>query len=317
MGCEHKTSDFPTSPSVLRCTKRTANKLSLEWNVADPDGAKVTSCDVQVFGAMFWQDAEFDSDAGPRRLNDCCWGATIIGLVLDTSFDVRVCARNAVGASAWSEQQQFTTNGRAEKPFNVKWFPTEPGQLTLEWQVADFEGAEVLSCGVKVLVEPAIASPYWDTAQFSVSGSPIRVRGDLWRAILLGLQPNSKYTLRVYGTNAAGDGKEIRQEIITLSVPDTPVDFTCRWDSSNILRVQWNVGEPAGAPVTSCDVEVSGSLWWKAWVFAKLDEPHKHQDERWTANLRGVAAGTTLEMRVRSCNAVGSSPWLSHHVVAS
>merc|ERR1712046_488330 len=140
-----------------------------------------------------------------------------------------------------------------------------------------------MSCGVKILVNPSIASPSWDTPQFAPDGAPWRIEGDSWRAVLIGLQPSSRYTLRVYGTNAAGDGKEVRQDIDTLSVPEAPTDLTRGCGSSGALCLEWNVSDPVGAPVTSCEVEISGSLWWTACAFA--DGPRRLMDQKWTASL--------------------------------
>mmetsp|Transcript_87357 Transcript_87357/g.270466 ORF Transcript_87357/g.270466 Transcript_87357/m.270466 type:complete len:100 (-) Transcript_87357:36-335(-) len=95
--------------------------LILEWEAADQEGAPVTSCELQISGSFFWQPASLGGESGDkgdgaavakRKEGTSCWRAVVVGLTANSRHDIRVCARSAVGDSAWT-QQHFRT---APKP---------------------------------------------------------------------------------------------------------------------------------------------------------------------------------------------------------
>lgn len=313
------TSSLPAAPTGLSCVRQAPKRLDLEWSVASPEGAAVTSCEVQLFGSLMWEAATLDSAGRPTPVegNDGLWHATVVGLSHDESFSLRVRGINAVGAGAWSAPRQLRTlSGKPDAPFGFQCVPQGAGMLGLSWQVADPEDMKIDTCKVQVLINPSIAAPYWDAAKLLNARQPQRTEGESWSATVTGFAPDTTYTLSVYATNAAGDGRWLRQEIRTFKLPPAPKGLRCAEQRHDCLVLEWEIADPDGAPVSSCEVQVSGALFWQPASLAAQEGGEgpgtaRRQEGtiRWRATVVGLQPGSRCDVRVCGRSAVGDGAW--------
>merc|ERR1719265_1037036 len=130
----------------MRVTRREADCLTLQWVVADQEGAPVTQCDLQVANALSWVDVQ---GSEPHRIENDLWEATMVRLAGHTVYTVCVRGKSLAGDGAWMPPFQVMTSHRPEEPDAVRCTYRYPNSLELQWRVADPEGAEVSACDVE------------------------------------------------------------------------------------------------------------------------------------------------------------------------
>ncbi|CAK0866967.1 unnamed protein product [Prorocentrum cordatum] len=200
------TSELPAAPRRISRALRGASTLRLEWELADPEGAPVESCELHVMGALgalTWACASTKDAAGPRRARGSTWCADVVGLTGNTEYTFRARGCSAGGCGAWSEACAFWTSELPGEPTSGRCASraTASDQLGLEWRIPDPEGAEVLSCEVEVATTLS-----WRRPQFLPNGEPRRGDGGQWSAAVAGLSADTDYTFRARGRNASGAG---------------------------------------------------------------------------------------------------------------
>ena len=92
----------PAPVDDLTATVVGQTRLDLSWSAPADNGAAITDYDVQYRQGSSgdWMDLDHDGTAS---------GATISGLNTATACQIRVRAVNGIGAGAWSDPADFTT----------------------------------------------------------------------------------------------------------------------------------------------------------------------------------------------------------------
>jgi len=308
-----KTAEKPPMAAAIQCVERRATNLRLEWQVSDPEGAEVQSCEIWLVGAVSWQQLATEPGSEPRRTQGTTWEVTIQGLTAAKDYDLRLCGRNVVGAGPWAKQEVRTSELPPEATSFVCLQPTPIG-LTLEWHLEDPQGAEVKSCELQVA-----GSLSWASAAFSrPDAEPCRHQGGVWRASITGLLCDTTYEVRVRGRSEGGDGSWCQRQFHTISgKPDAPFDVTWKCLGPGSLELQWRVHDPAGVPITSCNVRqlIKPSIAAPYWEAAQLEHgklPWRVEGDSnlWQANVVGLSADTTYTFSVFASNDEGDGRWL-------
>lgn len=295
------TSEPPIQPTAFRCC-RFPNKLFFEFNVDDPAGAEVLSCDVQVSSGFSWVDALFANGVNPHRVQENRWQATIAELAGDTAYNVRIRGRNAIGGGEWMTQE-CRTSSKPGKPTYLQCSERGPDKLSLTWLLSPTEGAAMQDCEIEVRGSLSWAPAQLDTPPFKLGNTDAR-----WGATLTGLSSGTSHRIRVRGRNQAGDGEWLRQEFSTSDAPETPHALRCvSWRSPETMWLEWNVEDPEGAAVTKCDVLVR--IGEASWNEAVLSDPMAKEGTSWRATITALSEDSLFAVRIRAGNAVGWSGW--------
>ena len=131
---------LPTRPAVHTITALHQG-VRVYWYASSEDGgSSITGYEVQYreSGATAWTNAGHSGLAQP---------AVIMGLRFNTSYEVRVRARNANGAGPWSSTESRRTSPNDGKP-DPPWPPTlEPGvgQVDVSWTAPAYAGGRSIT----------------------------------------------------------------------------------------------------------------------------------------------------------------------------
>mmetsp|Transcript_35398 Transcript_35398/g.101715 ORF Transcript_35398/g.101715 Transcript_35398/m.101715 type:complete len:1361 (-) Transcript_35398:40-4122(-) len=347
-----RTSDRPKPEgAALLCSRRWADSIEVEWPLADPDGAPVEECLAQcrLDGLMSsWMpevsltvvDSGSIPEGGCRR-----WRGRLSGVSGATTYRVRARARNAVGwAASFSPELTCTTSYVPSAPKGLVCLRRQPNSVTIWMLLEDPEGAPVQTCSAQIhgvlgysvqqsrflRVEPAAAT---------MEGGPGKVvRPAL--CIVDGLQPETEYFVRLWVQNASGAA---RQPSLPLQVftSDRPRPPTQLWImvGPRVIDVEWELIDPVGAPVLSCELEYGKDTVFSSWQ-AVVAEPVRLMDggsvksdvptevtaavlvaqaaavapvvRRWRLRIDGLERETAYALRVRAKNSIGWSSAYSH-----
>eukprot|EP00930_Biecheleria_cincta_P034629 TRINITY_DN23904_c0_g1_i1.p1 TRINITY_DN23904_c0_g1~~TRINITY_DN23904_c0_g1_i1.p1 ORF type:complete len:904 (+),score=109.16 TRINITY_DN23904_c0_g1_i1:151-2862(+) len=313
-----QTSDCPSPPQGLSCTQRAPNELSVRWQVLGVEGAPTLGCEAQIFQNGYWigtgvkrqgsrpQSKENDH-ASEEDVDVEDWSATFVGLDGATDYEVRVRACNSVGPGEWCEQS-FSTAWTPPAPVAVNCIERLPDKLVLEWDIADPEGAEVTNCELQLA-----GTMGWYSAMIEAEQKPTRCTGNTWRASITGLPPDADQQLRVRGRNASGPGAWLQQALRTSDRPGPPWELTAAELWVDKISLEWQVQDPVGAPLTSCDVQVRTAMFWSTAAYEI--EPRPLGEGRWGAKVAGLTPDTSVEFRIRCVNTCGTGPW-SENILA-
>lgn len=303
-----KTSDAPAEPFNCRCKTRHADNLLIEWHVADPEGAPVTSCEVEILGMMSYASAKFTWEGKPARVEGDLWQADVAELVSSTFYDMRIRALNDAGVGPWARLEHIKSSDMPDAPYSIKTILQEPESISIEWLVDDPEGAEVTSCEMQVAT-----SLSWADAK---GGQTQRVEDTVWRGVIAGLVPNTAYCVRVRAKNAAGDGLWKQQQVQTCHSPLPPHSIRFSSPLPGVVSLNWQVVDWKYCSVDRCEIEVGGTVTWFPAVFNEDMEPQRVRDHLWSARVSNAAPGTACTLRIRAGNKAGFSGWSTTEVLA-
>ncbi|CAE7672233.1 uxs1 [Symbiodinium sp. CCMP2456] len=164
-----RTSESAAAPSDLRLAARHPGRVILECSLADPEGAPVTSLEVQLCGQVTWRDipststaatASWDWDdlgGGPPRVVQ-----VEVALPSDQVSQLRVWSRNIVGRSLLPSPALLCQPSSRPGAVSELHCPRRGlDSLQLDWSTYDPEGAPVHECSVEFWPEGAL----WPTTQ--------------------------------------------------------------------------------------------------------------------------------------------------------
>jgi len=299
-----KTCSAPTAPFNFINKERHADNLVLQWQVADPEGAAVTYCDVEYKGMMSWKGASFAINRDPRRIGEDKWECDITHLASNTNYDLRVRGCNVAGEGVWAEVDEVTSSEPPQAPYDIQTVYQQPNSVSLEWLIDDPDGADVITCEAQV-----VSGLSWVNVIFADGKAPHRVENTKWEGVIPDLCSNATYGIRIRGRNAAGDGLWKQQQIQTTHSPLPPHNIICSSPFPGALSVVWRVVDARFSSVDSCEIEVSGALAWYPAVYNADAAPRRVQGHQWSACLIELTPGAACGIRIRAGNQAGYSGW--------
>lgn len=339
-----RTSDRPKAGHIeATCTGRTALSLDVAWEVPDPSGAPVLECELQYRAEGLltsWEPAPL-SAAGQASRPVRLWQGRIAGLQGATAYRIRARARNAVGWSLdTSPEATVRTSDRPPPPVDLFCLRRCPTSATIAFSVHDPEGAPVNA--FEAQVRGLVGFPTHTQRAFLAEPAQIGPNGlhvEASRRVLCtleGLQPEADYAVRLLAQNDAGASRR-PSEPLQFRTSDRPraVAELCVQVGPRSLMVEWNLEDPIGAPVTSCELLFCRNSMFSSWesreaepITASGAGPEEEVRElveiaakvsvaevvasrpllrRWRVLLGGLERESTYQLRARSTNLVGCS----------
>ncbi|MFQ5604489.1 MAG: YCF48-related protein [bacterium] len=257
--------------------------LDLDWGSAE--GAETYHLQVATdfaFTAMVFEDS------------DLSWtGEYVESLAINTTYFWRVRAKNALGASPWSEVWSFTTVSAVPSTPYLDWpdngAMNQPTNLELEWDGS--VGAETYH--LQVATDSAFTAMVFDDFSIEYTSEEIGP-----------LAINTTYYWRVKAKNVLGDSpwSAVWRFTTISAAPSTPhLDWPYNGSENQptTLYLEWDDAEGA----ESYHLQVATDSVFTAIVF---------NDSSLTWNNRRVgplAINTTYYWRVKAKNVLGASPW--------
>lgn len=224
-----ETSHCPTVPVVIQ-SSRSPKSISLQWAVADPLGALVTNCIVQLGGNRL--------QTVLRPAGRDAWHATVNNLDPSQTLEARVTAYNAAGSSPQGVLRVHTST--APSPPCVEQIGRTPASVTLRWRIADSLGSPTQHCTVWLggEIKCVVRRPQGQAP---------------WTASIADLQHSESVLIGVTATNAVAEGLRGELEAHTSTLPSEAT--ICQTGTSpHSARLKLSLADPEGSPVEACDV---------------------------------------------------------------
>ncbi len=327
----------PAAPTVTVTSPTTVTTLDVTWDAPTNTGPPIASYDVEYRRSGAWLD---DNCRGVTTDDNCddipATGTTttITGLVVNTSYSVRVRATNAEGDSAWTTVTGRTNRNRAgSDPATPNTAPSDFDNTTsVSRSVAEntpsgqpVEGPISATVGDEDdRLAYSLEGP--DRSSFTIDRNTgqIRTRVRLNHEDPACYDPDPDgvsgtddstctYTVRVKVVD--GQGGSATQPV-TITVTDlaeppsapTPPRVTATKDSGLSLDVTWNEPRDTGKPpVTDYDIQYR--------LFRPSNEPQEtfsafdHTGTETSATITGLEPRTSYEVQVRAVNHEDRSDW--------
>ena len=268
----------PAAPTVTRGN----TQLSVSWTAPDDNGSDLTDYDVQykTSSATAWTDHSFTGTGT---------STTITGLTNGTTYNVRVRASNAEGASEWSSS---ATGTPATTP-TVPGAPTvtnQFGELVVSWTAPATGGAAITDYDIQYKTSSATV---WTDHSFTGTGTSTTITG---------LTLGTLYDVRIQATNGVGSsGYSSSTSGTPATVPNQPnPPIVTRGNTQ--LSVSWAAPANNGSPIIDYDVRyaVVGAETWTTHAFTGTGT---------STTITGLTNGQVYNVGIRATNAIGSSSW--------
>jgi len=296
----------PDRPAVSRSAAQPATALDVAWTAPDTRGGP----------AITDYDVEYRKKNGGHWLNHPFTGAatktTLTGLSPETTYEVRVRARNADGRSGWSSPGEGAT---ARQNLPPRFASSATARSVPENSPAGTRLGDPVTAsdpdGHSLTYALREASSLFDldsaTGQLSVAAGAS-----------LDYEAGASYTLVVQVSDGldsgwAGDSQVVDAEVtVTVSVtdvaeapaqPDAPAVRTPAGGSTTSLDVNWTAPDMTGKPaISDYDVQYRpvGTATWTDHDFAGAGT---------STTLTGLDFGTMYQVQVLARNDEGDSPW--------
>ena len=272
--------DAPAAPSNLTITSLLSNRVSLSWTdnsnnetgfkIQRKQGATGTYADIRTTGANVTSYTDNDS-----ALRD------------GTLYYYRVCATNATGDSAFSNEASGTTP--LAKPTSATATAVSSSQINLTWI-----DNSVSETGYKIERKRTAAGTY---AQIAQVGANVQSYSDT-----NGLDPNTRYYYRVRATNGTidSDYSNTPSAVTLLDAPAAPSNLTITslllnrvslsWTDNSNNETGFKIQRKQGATGTYADIRTTGA-----------------NVTSYTDNDSALRDGTLYYYRVCATNAAGDS----------
>ena len=316
----------PSAPAVTVTSPNTDTNTTLVviWDAPENTGPDIDNYDVQYRkGSGSYSSNNCGSTADDNCKNISTTTTTIVGLTADTSYSVRVLARNAEGTSDWSRLVTDKTNKDNNDPptFSETSTTLSVAENTASGQlVGTVEATDNDSTKLTYKLEGV------DAASFNINTG----NGQISTRASLNFEEKVSYSMRV----KADDGIGSSSHNVTINVTDESEDptkpsaprVTATKDSGRSLDVTWN--EPSGntgkPPITDYDIRYreygKGDTDWKLWAHGadsamdntgKTDRSAKITRVAPESDADPLKSSTQYQVEVRASNAEGTSDWSS------
>ncbi|CAJ1357645.1 unnamed protein product [Effrenium voratum] len=302
------TASRPSAPKALRVLRRRPQGLTLQVQ-ARPGPLPNLECELQ------WAQGGI-LGSWTSKMVLCEEGASVCEILLEqlascTDYHLRARFRNAVGWSQDFTREAGRTSEIASAPWDLKLLKRRPGQVLLECEVMDPEGApitelEVQLCGRvswgEVCSECLASLESWDWDD--LGGGPSR----RVQVTVSGLPADPVSQLRVWSKNIVGRSLTPSPTLLCRpsSRPEEVRSLRCCRRGLDFMEMDWTTNDPEGAPVLECTLD----FWPEHALFTRAQQVEvvrKQQGSFWSATLRGLEPETPYVLRLRCRNVVGVS----------
>ena len=256
----------PAAPTAVTGTTASGS-VAVSWTAAVNNGAVVSLYTVTA-------------SPGGATCTTATTTCTVSGLTNGTAYTFTVTAKNAVGTGASSTASAaLTPAGAPSAPTGVHASTTGHGKLTVTWTASSTNGAAVTTYQVT-------ASGASGTKTCSSSTTSCAVTG---------LTAGGSYTVTVVAQSTAGNsGASTGLTAKVAASAGAPRIVRYKVTTSTIVLTLAKPASNGGAAVKSYQYYVNGKGWRTATSKAGL-----------TLTIRGLRAGVTYTVAVRSVNAAG------------
>jgi len=278
----------PEPPTALLKTAVTSTSATLSWTAPVYNGGSA----ITDFAVETSRDGGSTWAVVPHTASTSV-SLSLSGLAPGTTYQVRISAVNAIGASSYETNTVTTLTTTASAPRSVTASAVTKSTLTLTWLIPSSNGGAAIT-DYKIEVS-GNAGTTWTSISHTASNSLSFNVTRLTRA--------KSYKFRISAITSYGQGAT--SSVLTLStvadVPAAPGSLTMSNVTSSTAALTWQLpAKNGGSAITDYKVETSrnGVTW--------TTVPHT-ASRRLGLTLSGLAPGTTYQVRVSAVNAIGAS----------
>jgi titin len=276
-----------TAPRNLVSSALTPTSLTLSWQLPTSNGgSSITDYKVELSSnnGITWTTV---NDGVSSNLS-----ANISNLRKGASYQFRVSAVNAIGASAASAVLSATTLATvASAPISLVSSDVQSTSAVISWSApTDLGGAAITN----YLVETSRDGVIWKITPKAVSTS---------RSLkLTGLAPGTTYQVRVTAINSVGASEHLAGSISTSAIaPTAPRSAAISEVNTMGLTLAWQLPTSnGGSAITDYRVEVSSNC-------SRYTAINRAAAADLAFSVTGLKAGTKYCFRVSAVNAIGTS----------
>ena len=299
--------EVPSRPSAPTLSSPTPTSLLVSWSAPLNTGPSITDYDVGYGRSS-------NGPFGDWPHTDASRSTTIPDLNASTLYYVRVLARNAEGASGWSEVSNFTTRSASPPPVT-----NGPPVFTSNAAFSVNENSRNVGTVVAYDPDPEDSivgyffHPSMDRELFDITNEGVLTFVSApdferpWNSST-GYYGGNRYSLFVYVYSGSSDRRKESAKTFTVSVtdvdeppsaPDPPVLSSV---NSTSLFVEWSAPDNTGPVVTDYDVQYREGTTgpFSDW---------SHSDNSTNTAITGRDTETLYQVRVRASSDEGTGDW--------
>lgn len=169
-----------------------------------------------------------------------------------TQYQIRVCAINSAGASAYSCNVSMVTPASTPAvPHSLQVYHSTSSSLNIKWKRPSDHGAGITHYNVE-----------WGINEKELSS----VVADKRRISLTDLKPDTSYSIRVQAENAMGKGQFTPMlKVATRPLPPAPPKLECVNASHNQMKLRWGDAKITIGTNYVLEMENSRKVWYQVY----------------------------------------------------
>lgn len=169
-----------------------------------------------------------------------------------TQYQIRVCAINSAGASAYSCNVSMVTPASTPAvPHSLQVYHSTSSSLNIKWKRPSDHGAGITHYNVE-----------WGNNEKELSS----VVADKRRISLTDLKPDTSYSIRVQAENAMGKGQFTPMlKVATRPLPPAPPKLECVNASHNQMKLRWGDAKITIGTNYVLEMENSRKVWYQVY----------------------------------------------------
>ena len=292
-------SEAPSTPSVPVLSSPSSTSLLVSWSAPSNTGPVISDYDVEYRQGTTGSFSVWSHTGNSRR-------ATITNLNANTLYQVHVLARNAEGASSWSQTSSFTTGSVVTNNppafSSGSTFSVNENRGSVGSVVADDVDSEDSVNGYSIRSGA-------DRSLFSITNAGVLTFVSVTDfEAPVDSNTDNVYRLTVQANSGAGSRELSATQTITVTVndvdeaPSRPSVPTLSSPSSTSLFVSWSAPSNTDPVISDYDVQyrqgTTGSF--SNW---------SHSGNGTSTTITGLSVSTLYQVRVLARNAEGDSTW--------